>query len=166
LSKKIYIVTITLFFVFIIGVVEKQFNYLYLAHKINVNRLELFMKEKEVIELFGEEDPEDPYCMGCGPDMNYEKLGIFARISETQKFVKTIKITNPKYEILGIKPNQNINETQELLEDMGFKLIYSEQLKRMYQKEKLTFHLVINQQGVIDSVQVEYRVKKDDNIIY
>lgn len=166
MSKKIYFVTFFLLVVVIAGVVGKQYDFLYLANKINVNGLELFMKEKEVIELFGEEDREVSYCMGCGPNMYYENLGIFARLSETKQYVKDIKITNPKYDILGIKPNQNITKAQYLLEDMGFKLKEKDQIRRIYQNKKLTFQLNIDKQGVIKSVQVEYQVKKDNNIIY
>ncbi|MCH6264494.1 hypothetical protein [Neobacillus citreus] len=168
MRKKIYMVAFFLLVVVIAGVVGKQYDYLYLANKINVNGLELFMKEKEVIELFGEEDSEVSYCMGCGPNMYYKNLGIFARLSETKQYVKDIKITNPKYDILGIKPNQNITKAQNLLEEMGFKLIDSDpiRLSYQYQKKKLTFEMIIDKQGVIKSVQVEYQVKKDNNIIY
>jgi hypothetical protein len=166
LRKTTLYVTIILLIVFIVGVVGKQFDDLYLANEINVNGLKLFMKEKDVIELFGAEDKEVSYCMGCGPDMFYQKLGIFARLSETKQFVKNIKITNPKYDILGIKPNQNISIAQNHLENMGFKLIERDHKRQVYQKKKLTFQLFINEQGVIESVQVEYLVKKDNNIIY
>lgn len=164
LKKKISI----LLAVVTIVVVGKQLDDLYLAKKIHVNGLELFMKEKEVFALFGEEDPEDSYCMGCGPDMYYQHLGIFARLSETKEYIKNIKITNPEYDLLGIKPAQKITAAQSLLEDMGFTLIERDTSRRWYQfqKRKLSFELITDNNGFIESVQVKYQVKKDNDIIY
>lgn len=166
MRKRILYVMVILLVVIIIGVVGKQYEDFFLAKKIHVNGLELFMKESEVTELFGKEDPEQSYCMGCGPDMNYQRLGVFARLSETKQYIKRIKITNPNYDILGIKPNQKISTAQKLLEDMGFTLIEKDHIRQEYQKKRLTFILFIDKQGMITSAQVEYQVKKDNNIIY
>ncbi|WP_066320180.1 hypothetical protein [Bacillus sp. FJAT-29814] len=165
MRKRNLYVMIILLVVFIIGVVGQQFDDFYLAKKINVNGLELFMKEKEVTELFGEEDPEESYCMGCGPDMNYKKLGLFARLSETKHYIKSIKITNSTYDLLSIKPNQKISTAQKLLKDMGFTIVEKDHRRQVYQKKRLIFRLFIDQ-GIITSAQVEYQVKKDNNIIY
>jgi hypothetical protein len=164
--KLTFFIMIGLLVVLVIGVVGKQNDDFFLARKINVNGLELFMKERKVTELFGVEDPEDSYCMGCGPDMNYQKLGLFARLSETKQYIKRIKITNSNFDILGIKPNQTISTAQKLLKDMGFTSVEKDQWRQEYQNKRLTFILFTDQKGMITSVQVEYQVKKDNNIIY
>ncbi|QJD82634.1 hypothetical protein [Cohnella herbarum] len=190
LKRKSFIVTCAVLIVLLLvyGVYEvlqqtKAYRFKQKMIGIEFNGIHLFMDRSEIVNRYGMGRDPTVGCFGCEMNFIYPKLDVSGRYSETlgrSSLVKTMTTADSSDILFGFKAGDPMEKAAEILADQGFSQVAKDRTKYYFVRGLYYVQLwndkylndfdkgksVTEDNGMIGSITVGYRVKKDEEIQY
>lgn len=181
-NKKILVV---LFVVFLLLAATTTPTLLY-KHEVNreinsfeIEKVRIFMSQKEVEALHGIGPDETPGCFGCGMNFIYPELKLSGRYSETldrtrknggidhrkSPKVKQLTTANESIVILGVRIGDTFKKAKRELESRGYRLmsVKEDRYFNYYYKNNMFIRLWVDEE--IDHFRKQSSYLGNDNEI-
>jgi hypothetical protein len=135
---------------------------------IEFSGIRLFMSRQEIVNRFGIGEDKTVGCFGCEMNFVYPELGVSGRFSETlddMPLVKRMTTSEASDVLFGFKVGDSPEAAEENLLNQGFRK-ESKGLSERYFVKGLYYVQLWEDDGMIGSLTVGYRVKPDEEIQY